>query len=168
MNVQSIGAGLLVGLLAAIVSSGCALENEPVQHHCTSKGCGSSLQVGLERAKWDVGEYHIDVNADGVQSHCVVAIPFTSCSNVMLCDQSEPEFELDYRCPDKPEGHEIRGLNWPTSGEGPASVTVEVSLVGNSLGTGSYQLSYTKQYINGEGCEPGCFFANATPVLQLQ
>jgi hypothetical protein len=154
--------GSLLTLAALALLPRCLVKTES----CTDIGCGRAFGVELARSAWAPATYQVKVTADGLATSCTLSLPFSSCSSLVQCDRAEPGFLVETAgCALPAAQQQILGVVWPVSG--PASVTIEVLQDGVSLGTGSYQPTYTSSRPNGEDCEPTCSQAQLQPTLSL-
>ncbi len=109
---------------------------------CTMVGCGSAFDVSFAGATQEAGDYEITVTADDVKTTCTVTLPMSSCSDPVSCDQADPGFFVGTSgCALAAEEHRLTGVMFPTAA--PAKIDVEVLRGGTSVGSGSYQPTYS-------------------------
>ena len=132
---------------------------------CTLVGCGSPLQVDLERAAWTPGTYEVTVVADGETTVCSATLPL-DCDAPPACGASSELIVGLSGCAGPPSEHKLGPIELP-HGTAPKSVEVRVAQDGALIGEAVYTPTYTESYPNGPDCGPPCFGAESV-TLTLQ
>lgn len=156
---------LSTGLL--LVATACATTqdngSQGTPGGCTEIGCADGLVVQVTpTAAWPAGEYRFTIEADGATTTCTGSLPLPECGTPAIrCDATGVTIG-ESGCALAPAEHAFSDIMFTAN---PASVTIEVDLDEQRVGSQSWSPSYQQVQPNGPDCEPTC--TNATVALAL-
>jgi hypothetical protein len=132
---------------------------------CTDIGCMDGLLIQVTPIEaWPHGDYLFSIEHDGTTTTCEGSLPLPACeTRAISCDGSEPLI-TESGCALDPAAHAFGDIMFTTT---PAAVTVEVSIDGETVGTGSFDPEYQTIQPNGPGCEPICTTAAVDLALSF-
>lgn len=130
---------------------------------CTEIGCQDGLIVRVTPMEaWPHGEYRFDIEVDGEAISCTGSLPLPECgTSGHTCDGTGLVL-TESGCALDPSQHAFGDIMFSST---PSSVSIDVELDEQAVGSGSWTPEYQTVQPNGPDCEPTC--TNAAVDLPL-